>query len=103
MKRPKAAYKKSTPRPAKHPYVLPNDPRFGSPSVVRVPFQATQFLEEPDLSPEEEQVFADMVNATDKYEAAVALQPGAAYANPVAETNPDLGREKEPDLDPEAE
>jgi hypothetical protein len=87
LKRPKGTRKKGEPRPAEHPYVLPNDPRFGPPSVVRVPFQTTpsglSHEKEPDLSPEEELMFENMANATDKYEGAIAVQPEAAHENTV--------------------
>ncbi len=48
-------------------------------------------------------MFADMVNATDKYEGAIAMQPEAACANPVVDTNSNLGHEGDRDLDPEEE
>ena len=93
LKRPKVAHKTSEPWPIEHPYVLPSDPRFGPPSVVRVPFQTTPLdlshEKEPDLSPAEELMFENMVNATDKYEGAIAVQPEAAFANTDLETTED--------------
>jgi hypothetical protein len=50
----------------------------------RIGSENADFLPEPELDAETERMLEDMARATDKYEAAIAMQPEAAYPNPVS-------------------
>lgn len=71
-------------KPSSWPRQRPSHPSFGPPSVVEVPKpwekpeQAFQFGgddSDPELGEEKEKMLHDYVNATDKYERAIAMQP----------------------------
>ena len=70
-------------KPEGWPSYLPAHPSFGSASSVPVsrPWGACSVEDdvEDTLTPEEERMFEDLAKATDKYEAAIAVQPEAAF------------------------
>ncbi len=75
-------------KPSSWPRQRPSHPSFGPPSVVEVPKpwekseQAVQLGgddAEPEFGEDEERMLQNYVNATDKYERAIAMQPEAAY------------------------